>query len=260
MRRGDRHMSDSGDGRRRWRPSHGTVVAYLALFLALGTGGAWAAATIGPSDIKDNAIHTRHIQGNAVKTAKIAPGAVKTSRLADRAVTGGKVAADTLTGANIDESTLDEVPVASVAGTAFNSNSLAGIPGSAYPVECHGGTIAGHVYVKGSAAFSSSYTSAPSAVADQFNCTGANPAVRVKRVGLGAYDIDFPGLNQGANNQLLVATGNVTVDSNGLQDDNDIVSYRFVFDNTINKTVFRVHIADGAGNFQDREFSFALMG
>jgi hypothetical protein len=235
--------NSTGTGRSR-RPSHGTVVAYVALFMALATGGAWAAATIGPKDIKDNAIHSRHIKKNAVKTKKIAKGAV----------TGARVGTDTLTGDNIDESTLGPVP------TSFNANQLGGLPASAYERLCTGGTVAGHVYVAGSAAFPSSYVSSAPQVKDAFNCTGASSAVRVKRVGLGAYDIDFPGLNQGANNQLLVAVGNVTVDPNGLQDDNDIVSYRFVFDNTINKTVFRVHIADGAGNLQDREFSFALMG
>jgi hypothetical protein len=242
------------------RPTHGTVVAYAALFVALATGSAWAAATIGPKDIKDNAIHSRHIKNNAVKTKKIANDAVKTGKLADGAVTGAKVGSDTLTGDNIDESSLDEVPVASVAGTAFNSNSLAGIPGSAYLVECHGGTIAGHVYVKGSTAFSSSYTSATTSVPDQFNCTGASPAVRVKRVGAGTYYVDFPGLNQGGNNQLLAAAGNVTVDPNGNQAPDNTLTYKFVFDNTINKTVFRVETADGAGVLRDREFSLTLMG
>lgn len=82
------------------RPSHGTVVAYLALFVALATGSAWAAATIGPNDIKKGAIHSRHLHKKAVKKTKIATDAV----------TGKKVATDTLTGDNIDESTLGQVP------------------------------------------------------------------------------------------------------------------------------------------------------
>jgi hypothetical protein len=253
-------MTDSNETRRRWRPSHGTVVGYVALFMALATGGAWAAATIGPKDIKDNAIHSRHIKKNAVKTKKIANDAVKTGKLADGAVTGGKVGTDTLTGDNIDESTLGQVPSANTANTASNANALGGVGPSGYQRSCTGGAIAGHVYVAGSAAFSAAYTSSSPGVKDGFNCTGANPAVRVKRVSAGTYYVDFPGLNQGVNNQLLVATGNVTVDPNGTQDNNDIVTYKFVLDNTINKTVFRVETADGAGNLQDREFSFTLMG
>jgi hypothetical protein len=96
--------------RTNWRPSHATVVAYLALFVALATGSAWAAATIGPGDIKDNAVHTRHIKRKAVEKKQIAKGAVSTNRLADGAVTGQKTGLDTLTGDNIIESSLGQVP------------------------------------------------------------------------------------------------------------------------------------------------------
>jgi len=207
MRRGDSHMSDSGDGGRRWRPRHGTVVGYVALFLALGTGGAWAAATIGPSDIKSNAIHTRHIRGNAVKTSKIAPGAIKTSRIANGAVTGGKVAADTLTGDNIDESSLGTVPAASQASSASNASALGGVGPGGYQRSCQGGAVDGHVYVKGSTTFPSTYTGPGTRVLDAFNCSGASTPVQVKRTAAGTYLVDFPGLNQGTNNRLLVATG-----------------------------------------------------
>lgn len=239
-------------GKRLRRPTHGTVVAYLALFAALGTGGAWAAATVGPKDIQRNAVHSRHIKRNAVKTNKIAQGAVATGRIDDSAVTGGKVATDTLTGDNIDEATLGTVP---------NASALGGVDSSGYQRSCQGGAIAGHVYVKGSATFPSTYTTGGSRVLDMFNCTGATAPVQVKRVGVGSYYIDFPGLSQGTNNQLLVAMGNVTVDASGAQDDNDVVTYKFVFDNAINKTVFKVHTsAGGTGMLEDREFSFALMG
>src|SRR4051794_22977562 len=161
MGRGDPQMSDSTETRRSWRPSHGTVVGCVALFVALGTGGAWAAGTIGPKDIKDNAIHTRHIKKNAVKTKKVAKGAIKNARLADGAVTGDKVDADTLTGDNIDESTLGPVPSAdsaNTANTASNASALGGVGAGGYQRSCQGGAIDGHVYVAGSAAFSSTYT------------------------------------------------------------------------------------------------------
>jgi hypothetical protein len=111
-----------------WRPSHATVVAYLALFVALATGSAWAAATIGPSDIKDNAVHTRHIKSKAVKTDQIAKSAVTGSRINDKAITGKKVKLDTLTGDNINESTLGQVPdsdrLDGLHSTAFMSDSV----------------------------------------------------------------------------------------------------------------------------------------
>jgi hypothetical protein len=135
------------------RPSHGAVVAYLALFLALTTGGAWAAAQIGPEDIRKNAVRSRHIKDGQVRTtdvrngavtaSKLAPngvtsdkvqdeslsgadlsdGAVGTAQLAPDAVTGEKVLDDSLTGSDVDESSLGEVP---------NASRLGGMPASSF--------------------------------------------------------------------------------------------------------------------------------
>ena len=125
------------------RPSHGAVVAYLALFLALTTGGAWAAAQIGPDDIGKNAVRSRHIKDGQVRAkdvrngavtpaklaanavtddkvqdgslsgADLADGAVSSTELAPDAVTKEKVLDDSLTGSDIDESSLGQVPDAS---------------------------------------------------------------------------------------------------------------------------------------------------
>lgn len=76
----------------------GNVVAYAALFIALG-GTAFAAASVVPA--------------NSVGTAQLKNGAV----------TGQKVAHSTLTGANIRSSTLGTVP---------NSAHLGGLTGSAF--------------------------------------------------------------------------------------------------------------------------------
>ena len=55
----------------RSRLTYANVISTLALFLVLG-GGAWAAATIGPNDIKRNAVHSKHIKNKAVTRAKLA--------------------------------------------------------------------------------------------------------------------------------------------------------------------------------------------
>lgn len=47
------------------RPGHATIVAYLALFTALG-GSAYAAATIGSREIKDNSIRSRDVRNNTL--------------------------------------------------------------------------------------------------------------------------------------------------------------------------------------------------
>lgn len=47
------------------RPSHATIVAYLALFTALG-GSAYAAATIGSAEIKNNSIRSRDVRNQTL--------------------------------------------------------------------------------------------------------------------------------------------------------------------------------------------------
>jgi hypothetical protein len=57
------------------KPSHATVVAYLALFAALATGGAYAASKIGADDIKENAVRSKHIKAKQVKASDVEQGA-----------------------------------------------------------------------------------------------------------------------------------------------------------------------------------------
>ena len=51
-------------------PSHSTVVAYLALFVALG-GTTYAATRIGSKEIKDNSIQSRDIRNRAIALTDI---------------------------------------------------------------------------------------------------------------------------------------------------------------------------------------------
>jgi hypothetical protein len=55
-------------------PGHGTVVAYLALFVALGGVGAYAADKIGSKDIAPNAIKGKHVKDEALSGGDILDG------------------------------------------------------------------------------------------------------------------------------------------------------------------------------------------
>ena len=96
---------------KRGRPSHATVVAYLALFVALG-GGAMAASHLGK-----NSVGAKQLKKNAVTTAKIKNSAV--------------------TGTKINLASLGAVPRADHASSADTAAALAppeavhyvGIPG-----------------------------------------------------------------------------------------------------------------------------------
>jgi hypothetical protein len=61
-------------------PSHATIVAYLALFVAL-SGTAYAANTVGSADIIDESILSRDIKNGRIGTPDLHPNSV----------TGGKV-------------------------------------------------------------------------------------------------------------------------------------------------------------------------
>lgn len=78
------------------------VIGYLALFVAI-SGSAYAAATVGPKDIRKSAVRAKHIKRGqvaakhlkaaAVKANKIAPGAVGSDQLGDDAVNTRHIAA-----------------------------------------------------------------------------------------------------------------------------------------------------------------------
>lgn len=85
--------------RRPRRPSHGTVVAYLALFVALG-GTAFA--------------------GPIAQLAKTVSG---DSVVKKRTLSGNRLRKDTVTGTEVKENTLGQVPKANQANSAGSANS-----------------------------------------------------------------------------------------------------------------------------------------
>ena len=143
-------------GRIRRHLTFANVVSVIALFVALGTGGAWAAATIGSGDIKDDAVKSRHIDDGQIHGPDIGANAVGGAKVADdttgRALTGTDitndslsgtdvsdgslggtdVANDSLGGADVDESSLGTVPQANNAGNAGNADTLDGLNSPAF--------------------------------------------------------------------------------------------------------------------------------
>lgn len=69
----------------RHRPSHGTIVAYLALFIAL-SGTSYAAVQLSNGQVK-----SRHIAANAVTSSKIKNRSIRSQDLARNAVTSSAV-------------------------------------------------------------------------------------------------------------------------------------------------------------------------
>jgi hypothetical protein len=111
----------------RWRPSHAVVVAYLALFVALG-GSSFAVVKVGTRQIVNNSVSTKDLKNNDVRGKD-----VRNSSLG-----GADVGSNKLTGADIDESKLGAVPSAANSG---NADNLDGKDSAAFKVTCPSGTL-----------------------------------------------------------------------------------------------------------------------
>jgi len=60
---------------RSYRPGHGTVVAYIALFVALG-GSSYAAISVGSKQIVNNSVRSKDIRNNEVRGKDIRNGTI----------------------------------------------------------------------------------------------------------------------------------------------------------------------------------------
>ena len=95
------------------RPTFAETIATLALLVAT-SGTAYAANTVGTSDIIDKAVTTPKLADEAVSKAKVAPGAVDDSKLAKRAVTHAKIAPNSITSGDVANHSLRVADLAGV--------------------------------------------------------------------------------------------------------------------------------------------------
>ena len=76
---------------KRLRPSPALVISTIALFVSV-SGVAWAAATIGTNDIKNNAVTAKKLHKKAVTTKKIKSNAVSGSKVRPNAIGSSEIA------------------------------------------------------------------------------------------------------------------------------------------------------------------------
>ena len=141
--------------KRSLRPTPALVVAFVALFAAMG-GVGYSAVKLSPSSVK-----AKNIKTGAVTTNKIAEGAVTTPKLAPDAV-------------------------APNAAYAMNAARL----GGAAPGECQTGWLKGSLAVDTDVVTPAQ----PTAVVPGFNCAShADDAVTIERTDVGRYVVSFAG-------------------------------------------------------------------
>jgi hypothetical protein len=94
----------------RKRLTYANVVSTLALFLVLCGGAAYAAKvakkSVGPSQLKANAVTTAKIKANSITTRKIKRNAVANAKIKDGAVESAKIADGSVTRTDLAEATM----------------------------------------------------------------------------------------------------------------------------------------------------------
>src|ERR1043165_6989155 len=130
------------------RLSYANVTSTLALMIAIGTGGAYAASklpdksvgelqlrpgAVTAQKIRKNAVTAPKIKAEAVKQGKIANGSITAAKLTqgpvsnssrqEGSVTNSKLAPEAVTGDKALESTFSQVPSAAKAEFATNAES-----------------------------------------------------------------------------------------------------------------------------------------
>jgi hypothetical protein len=94
----------------RTRLTYSNVVSTLALFLVLCGGVAYAAKvakkSVGPSQLKANAVTTAKIKANAVTTRKIKKNAVANAKIKNGAIETEKIADGSVTGTDLNAATM----------------------------------------------------------------------------------------------------------------------------------------------------------
>jgi hypothetical protein len=141
------------------RPSPALIVAFVALFAAMGGIG------YATGQLKPNSVKAKNIKSGAVTTDKIADGAVTTPKLAPNAV-------------------------APYATNAMNAAKLDG----AAPGECQTGWLTASMVVD-TAALTQDH---PDAVVPGFNCASkAADAIQIHREATGLYTVTLAGIDSG---------------------------------------------------------------
>lgn len=104
----------------------------MALMIALGTGSAYAANTIGSHDIIDESIQSVDIKNGQVKSSDLVANAVKSGKIANGGVRNGDLAAGAVNGNSVLDDSLfsqdlatDSVGSAEIAASAVGTSEVA---------------------------------------------------------------------------------------------------------------------------------------
>lgn len=209
------------------RPSVTTVIAFVALFLAIGSTS-HAAGLLTGKQVKNESI-----TGKDVKN-----------------LTGKDVKNDKLSGLDIDETTLEDVPYALKADDANKVSGLAA-PDLMKTFGCETGKVLGFARIKAnSGAMPDAYTSSPTYIDSVENCYPS--LIIARRLAVGRYLVKFP------SNPAALAFAQVRFD-NESADADVCAAVRKVVAAGTDKGAFAVELRQcGTPIYRDADFTLLL--
>lgn len=120
------------------RLTYANVTATLALIIALGTGGAYAASklprrSVGEFQLRPGAVTAQKIRKNAVTAPKIKAGAVKQGKIASGSITAAKLTPGSVASSSIQGSSItnDKLAPEAVTGDKALESTFSQVPSAA---------------------------------------------------------------------------------------------------------------------------------
>ena len=124
----------------RSRLTFANVCSFLALVIAIGTGSAYAANTIGSSDIINGQVKSADIGNNQVQSIDVKDDSLTGADIAFESLTGSDIASGSLTSAEIEDDSVDGLDIRD---EGIESSDLS--PGAVESSDISDGAIQGHL-------------------------------------------------------------------------------------------------------------------
>ena len=158
----------------RSRLTYANVTATLALVIAIGTGGAWAASklpakSVGQFQLRPGAVTAQKIRKNAVTAPKIKAEAVKQGKIANGSITAAKLTQGSVSGSSLQSGAITNEKLApeAVTGDEVQENTLTQVPSAAkaeFATNAESASPPAFAAVSSEATIDSSYSKAIAAV------------------------------------------------------------------------------------------------
>src|SRR4051794_18297374 len=120
------------------RLTYANLTATLALIVAIGTGGAYAASklpdrSVGEFQLRPGAVTAEKIRKNAITAPKIKSEAIKQGKIANGSITAAKMTGGSVSNSSLQEGAVSNAKLApdSVTGDKVNEGTLSQVPSAA---------------------------------------------------------------------------------------------------------------------------------